>query len=53
MKRSGCCRSLLRGQGLSNPEPSEGEPDGGHGSAESLGGVGGGLGDGRVGWLGC
>jgi hypothetical protein len=52
MKRPGCCRSLLRGQGLSDTEPREGEPDGGHGGTESLGGVGSGLGDGRVGWLG-
>jgi hypothetical protein len=52
MERSGCCRALLWGEGLTNAQPREGEPDGGHRGAESLGGVGGGLGDGLLlGWL--
>ena len=53
MERSGCCRPLFRGEGLTDAQPSEGEPDGGHGGTESLGGVGGGLGDGTVVGLGC
>jgi len=39
MERSGGCRSLLRGEGLSDAQPSEGEFHGGHGGAEPLGGV--------------
>jgi hypothetical protein len=39
MERSGRRRALLRGEGLANAQPREGEPDGGHGGAESLGGV--------------
>jgi hypothetical protein len=38
MERSGGCRALLRGEGLTNAQPCEGEPDGGHRGAESLGG---------------
>jgi len=37
MERSGSCRALLWPKGLSHPEPSEGEPDGGHRGAEPLG----------------
>ncbi len=38
MERSGCRRSLLRGEGLSDTEPREGEFHGGHRGTESLGG---------------
>jgi len=38
MERSGGCRSLFRCEGLTDAQPREGEPDGGHGGAESLGG---------------
>jgi hypothetical protein len=38
IERSGGCRALRRGEGLSDPQPREGEPDGGHRGAESLGG---------------
>jgi hypothetical protein len=51
MERSGCCCALLWGEGLTNTEPREGKPDGDKSGAESVGGVGGGLGDGRVGWV--
>jgi hypothetical protein len=44
MERSGSRRALFWGQGLSNAEPREREFHGGHGGAESLGSVGGGLG---------
>ena len=53
MERSGGCRSLLRGEGLSDAEPREGEPDGGHCGAEPLGGIRVGLGGGIGGGLGC
>ncbi|MCE9630872.1 MAG: hypothetical protein K8S94_09200 [Planctomycetia bacterium] len=53
MKRSGCRSSLLRGESLTDAQPREGEFHGGHGGAEPLGGVGGGLGDGRIGGLSC
>ena len=36
MERSGCRRALFRGEGLSDAEPREGEPDGGHGGAEPV-----------------
>jgi hypothetical protein len=39
MERSGCHRALLRGKGLSNAQPRDGEPDGDKRSAESLGGI--------------
>jgi hypothetical protein len=39
MERSGCRRALLRGTGLSNAQPREGEPGGDKRSAESLGGI--------------
>jgi hypothetical protein len=38
MERPGCCRALLWGEGLTDAQPCEGEPDGGHRGAESLGG---------------
>ena len=38
MERSGRRRALFRGEGLTDPQPREGEPDGGHGGAEPLGG---------------
>ena len=53
MERSGRRRALLRGQGLTNPEPREGEPDDGHRGAESLGGVAFELGCWSIGGLGC
>lgn len=37
-ERLGCRRSLLRCEGLSDAQPGEGEPDGRHGRAESVGG---------------
>jgi hypothetical protein len=53
MERSSCSRALLWSEGLSDAQPREGEPDGGHGGAESLGGIGRGLVNGRVVGLGC
>ncbi len=50
MERSGGYRSLLRGQGLSDTEPREGQSHGGHLGAKPVGGVGGGLGDGLPGF---
>jgi hypothetical protein len=38
MERSSGCRALLRGEGLSNAEPREGEANGGHRGSESVGG---------------
>jgi hypothetical protein len=38
MKRSSRRRALLRGEGLTNPEPRQGKFHGGHRCAESLGG---------------
>jgi hypothetical protein len=38
MERSGCRSLLLGGEGLSHPQPREGEFHGGHGGAEPLGG---------------
>jgi len=38
MERSGGCSSLLRGEGLSNAQPREGEANGGHRGAEPVGG---------------
>jgi len=57
MERSGGRRALLRGEGLSDAQPREGEFHGSHGGAESVGGgafelrgrVGGGLGCGQAG----
>ncbi len=53
MKRSGGRCALFGGEGFTDTKPREGKFHGGHCGAESLGGVGGGLGDGIVGWLGC
>jgi hypothetical protein len=44
MERSGRCSPLFGGEGLSDAQPREREFHGGHRGAESLGGVGGGLG---------
>jgi hypothetical protein len=38
MERSGCCRALLRGEGLSDAQPREGEFHGGHRGAQAVGG---------------
>jgi hypothetical protein len=38
MERSSGCRALLRGEGLSDTKPREGEFHGGHRGAEPLGG---------------
>ncbi len=40
MERSGCCRALFRSEGLTDAQPCEGDANGGHCGAESLGGVG-------------
>jgi len=53
MERSGRRRALLRGEGLPDAQPREGEANGGHRGAESLGGGAFGLGEERVGGLGC
>ena len=37
MERSGRRRALLRGEGLTDAQPREGEPDGGHRGAEAVG----------------
>ena len=39
MERSGRCRALFRGEGLTDAQPREGEPNGGHREAEPVGGV--------------
>ena len=49
MERSGGRRALLRGEGLPDAQPREGEFHGGHRGAESLGGVGRSLRGGIVG----
>jgi len=53
MERSGCCRSLLWGEGLSNAQPREGEFHGRHRSAASAGGGAFELAGRGVGGLGC
>jgi hypothetical protein len=53
MERSGCRRSLLRGEGLPDSQPREREFHGGHCGAESLGGRAFELAGRGVGWLGC
>ena len=53
MERSGGCRALLWGEGLTDAQPREGEANGGHRGAEPLGGVGGSLRGGIGGGLGC
>jgi len=53
MERSGRCRALFGCEGLPDAQPREGEFHGGHRRAESVDGVWGGLGDGRVVGLGC
>jgi hypothetical protein len=39
MKRSGCCRSLFRGESFSDAEPCERELDCGHRCAKPVGGI--------------
>ena len=53
MERSGCRRSLLRGEGLPDAQPREGEFHGGHRGAEPVGGGAFELGCRGVGGLGC
>ena len=53
MECSGGCASLIWGEGLSHAQPREGEPDGGHCGAESVGGRPFELGCRAVGGLGC
>jgi hypothetical protein len=52
-ERSGCCSPLLRGEGLTDAQPSEGEFHGGRRGAESLGGGAFELGGRRVRRRGC
>ena len=53
MERSGCCRALFGGEGLSDAQPREGEFHCGHRRAEPVGGGAFELGGRGVGGLGC